>query len=247
MIDAAARPDGNTRHPGRPTGRGRGGFTLIELLAVVAIVLLLISLLVPVLGVARSRAMRTVCKSNLRQLTASWITHAANREGRMRIDLNTGGRWLWDIDQATMGQFLQEGVSRNSFYCPTVPVQNQDWNWNFNSAYRVIGYWVVVLRADRDFNPYAGWPELIYTNEDEYVSTLSGRLPSGRALVTDATLSTPAGNFASVVGLNVHASPHLENQDLPAGENVGYLDGHVAWRKLGDIKSRLVKNPLHYW
>ena len=45
------------------------GFTLLELLVVIATIAVLLAVLVPVTGAARVRAMRTVCQSNLRQIT----------------------------------------------------------------------------------------------------------------------------------------------------------------------------------
>lgn len=44
-----------------------GGFTVIELLVVVSLISLLLGLLLPALGRARSMARQTVCQSRLRQ------------------------------------------------------------------------------------------------------------------------------------------------------------------------------------
>lgn len=68
-------------------GRTRGvptrsrGFTLIELLAVVAILLLLLSLMLPGLKRGRDMAMDTRCKSNLRQIGIMEVNFAADHEG----------------------------------------------------------------------------------------------------------------------------------------------------------------------
>src|SRR5262245_40181025 len=62
-------------------------FTLIELLVVVAIIALLISILLPALGQARERGKRTVCLSQLRELTTALRQYAD--EYRIAVSLTT--------------------------------------------------------------------------------------------------------------------------------------------------------------
>ena len=57
------------------------GFTLIELLAVIAIILLIVSLLAPALKGARERAMEVQCKVHLRQIGTAMFTFAQEHQG----------------------------------------------------------------------------------------------------------------------------------------------------------------------
>ncbi|NRA59042.1 MAG: prepilin-type N-terminal cleavage/methylation domain-containing protein, partial [Phycisphaerales bacterium] len=66
-------------------GRGHqaqraGAFTLIELLVVIAIIALLISILLPSLGNARTAAQATVSVSNLRQMGLSTFNYASDHK-----------------------------------------------------------------------------------------------------------------------------------------------------------------------
>lgn len=72
--------------------RRRIGFTLIELLAVVTIIAVLISILLPSLAKARSQVRRTVCASNLSQIGKAWQMYAANHQGALlRLTISDGG------------------------------------------------------------------------------------------------------------------------------------------------------------
>jgi prepilin-type N-terminal cleavage/methylation domain-containing protein len=63
--------------------RKKAAFTLIELLVVIAIIALLLAIFLPVTRAARERSQRTVCLSNLRQLTLAWIAYADEHDGKL--------------------------------------------------------------------------------------------------------------------------------------------------------------------
>lgn len=57
--------------------------TLVELLVVIAIIAMVVALLLPSLGRAKTRARATSCLSNLRQLGVAVTTYADENEGRL--------------------------------------------------------------------------------------------------------------------------------------------------------------------
>jgi prepilin-type N-terminal cleavage/methylation domain-containing protein len=70
------------------------GFTLIELLVVVAIMSVLISILLPSLAGARSKAQQAVCGGNLRQIGMATQMYAQENECYPRAWINSTCRWM---------------------------------------------------------------------------------------------------------------------------------------------------------
>ena len=65
----------------RPS-RAPAGFTLIELLVVIAIIALLIGILLPALGSARSSAVELVCRTRMRELSLANFMYATDNRDR---------------------------------------------------------------------------------------------------------------------------------------------------------------------
>ncbi len=88
------------------------GFTLIELLVVLAIIALLIGILLPVLGSARSTANQTQCLSQQRQLGLSFVGFANDHRQALPYAKwlsDSGGNHAWD-DQLAM--YLAQSLSQ---------------------------------------------------------------------------------------------------------------------------------------
>ena len=60
-----------------------GGFTLIELLVVIAIIAVLAAILFPVFAQARGSAQKSVCISNLKQLTLGFLLYSGDYDDRV--------------------------------------------------------------------------------------------------------------------------------------------------------------------
>jgi prepilin-type N-terminal cleavage/methylation domain-containing protein len=230
-----------------------GAFTLIELLVVIAIIAILAALLLPVLTRAKETALRVACKSNLRQMGTSLQIYAQDNNNVLPdlryspFSSNPGaavGNWPWDITTNFTDQMINNGASRNVFYCPSNPQFNSDFTWFFNISnnvsWRITGY--VWLLPGSGMNMTTTLPETKYwkTNtlgvpgqyspSDAEVGVddvLRDSITLRWNLITEGELGN---NLPAIAAGVIQRTSHLAGA-LPAGGNEMFEDGHVEWRQ----------------
>jgi type II secretory pathway pseudopilin PulG len=241
-------------------------FTLRELVVVMAVLSLLGgTLIVSMQRAASWRIKKAQCAANLRQFAQATQLYATENRDKLPDMTTIGSYWVWDLPNDVADALLRYGMTQRSFYCPGTaprfddltnfrnPSPNSLWNYFGNAATRVTGYahtfsQASLVMSNRNTTIL---PELARVN-----SFISYPAPPNheRVLLADATISqnqagtaaapVPAGSFTSIAGgfqVNgstvPHLSPHLKGI-LPAGGNLAYKDGHVAWREFKHMAQR---------
>jgi prepilin-type N-terminal cleavage/methylation domain-containing protein/prepilin-type processing-associated H-X9-DG protein len=125
------------------------GFTLVELLVVIAIIALLLSVLMPSLGKARTQARLVVCKSNLKQWGLAFAAYTNANNGRFwRGASGWGFEWL----KANDWVFKDKGSVN---FCPAALKGSKSGGW-----YVAKGYW----GTQRDYSGsygLSGWVDAV--------------------------------------------------------------------------------------
>ena len=235
----------------------RRGFTLIELLAVVAIVLVLMSLLLPALGRLRVRATRVVDLANMRQFVAACLVSASNADGYLprgerESSVNTPpstGDGIDDLVWCNSGEMFSVLTNycndRRVFSCVGFH-QNNGWT-NYPWSYGPIG----------SHGGYVGWTYLVrrrewqswrlcdksgaYTGSNYVHLTRIGSPSTSRTLAGCMQWTGPvyAGQVSHrssgeyVSSQPVSSYPFFYAPDIE-GLNVGYVDGSAQWVSFTD-------------
>jgi prepilin-type N-terminal cleavage/methylation domain-containing protein len=256
--------------------RGRAAFTLIELLVVIAIIAILAALLLPALSKAKEKAKRIQSLNNVKQITLGLFFYGGDNNDKLPV-LDGTASWAWDIPIAAADSMLKEmGGQKKSFYCPsTAPDYTDTENfadpgaqrslWNYGGAgFHILGY---ALALSGNASKLASTnqntrlqPESMIIKSSPFDPGIALPPPPNteRELVADVIL-TQTGNVAAqrmtynyrgITGgfYKPHLSAHLRG-NVPMGSNIGFKDGHAAWRKFSDtaVSARTTSGPVFWW
>lgn len=200
--------------------------TLLELLAVIAVIGLLVSVLLPALGSARRAAQGTACLSNLRQAATSFLLYAQDNDGTIpgtfwqgsaNLDwagannasyLANPGRYSHPLESSVLWRYV--AAQDRIFECPTVRREANRW----------YDYTVVIRMAGARIE--TPW-QMTYPLDPAKANSDRRRFAALPLLIEEDTLfynrSFPDGSFA--------AADQFSDRHR-GGANLGYLDGSAS-------------------
>jgi len=246
----------------RPIGR-LSGFTLVELLVLIGIIALLISIILPAVGVARQQAKVTRCAANLRQISAACNTYAVENGGEFpTLDMPNTGANLWDVPLTFVQQLKKQGVPQEAFFCPATQDRTAaDEYFTKYSNFYILNYNVWIPRKNGpDMLP----PAPNYSGAKYTIMNPTGPKFAGPASMGDvAAMENPI--FSDFVGSDPNITPPADADPSQPGNaygitefsnhrngerlesiNLAFADGHVEF-KMGRAVRPVFKGNRWNW
>ncbi len=217
----------------------RAGFTLIELLTVIAIIGILASILIPVVGAVRDAARKSACTSNLRQVGIAIHMYASDNDENLPPVYRTASPfstyWMWYGGQArNLGLLLEQGYvdSDEIFFCPGREVD----------AREAIGYFSPInIAADgrRERSSFPARTIAATSPANWKLTDYIDRPTRGRVEVVHAVIYSDFVGVSNWSGGGISGGSVINETHKGSGFNRLFGDGSVRWTAPGPMTSRI--------
>jgi prepilin-type N-terminal cleavage/methylation domain-containing protein/prepilin-type processing-associated H-X9-DG protein len=202
------------------TSRDKLGFTLTEFMVVLAIIAIIFGLLVPSLNIAREKARRAACASNLHQIGVAIFAYANDHNLNLPTTINNniaGAAVTWD--RALMNGYIQ---SARVFVCPSDKVPR--------TLGSVRSYSISKGNQGSDYVYWVAGAKLT----SPWLSASSDILLVGESARDKNVLGTAVGCGYVALGLTNDVASQHDGRSATCGNgqpkaNYLFLDGHVVW------------------
>jgi prepilin-type N-terminal cleavage/methylation domain-containing protein/prepilin-type processing-associated H-X9-DG protein len=212
-------------------------FTLIELLTVIAIIGILATILIPVVGRVRESAKGSLCRSNLRQIGIAAHLYAAENDDLLPPARAANIAALEASTRDAFDMYLDKGYE--VFYCPNEGIASSRTIWDPHGSWHTpqyrggfsIGYfWLGNPTVPGFGNPMGLWMDARGTGDprDNYLIRVT---EPDAALIAIAADHTQQGGGP---GTWILRHP----QSTTGSNNVLYGDGHVETKSATEIRAR---------
>lgn len=246
--------------PSRPDRRQ--AFTLVELLVVIGIIALLIGILLPALTKAREAARRAVCLSNIRQCITGLFLYSNDNKGALPSSIrrpswlvggyppNTGDAFAGDLSLEAYNAIIRSSNSARVMMCPNAmgapdwfpdpshPVPLYD-GVNPDGSQRILSYLMCYVYLGGHHRPDDGisvWISPQKLSQSANLELWADWTARSDYAPDSALAFAPHGNTGMVRG-SLHQNPISFRA---AGGNVGYCDGSVRWKPIGELIGRQI-------
>ncbi len=226
----------------------RNGFSLPELLVVIAILAVLISMLLPTVNKIRSTAVSIQCLSNIRQLTLTSLTYAAESDGwfpPFYYQPRSGAPrdwWYTNLSFRAMVGYTYRWPE--NFLCPLSRAVIAPNGWDYGAIQYSYGF----NNSDAAGNGYSApnpnnGPNRLIARQMTQIPS-----PSSKILFLEASLGWSDRSHTSWSSYTIYGGECSSVSTLTSlrhnqGANFAFYDGHAEWRHWTDVAGPITGQP----